>query len=296
MPAKIDQSLIPPVIKESVDPDILDRAQSIEWSITNDAGQDERGFVDGSHEDFLSSQNLMFKSHHGRLVPPGTELHRKVGKNVEWLDQHGGRDSGFERTPISPSLGLEYADQRVDLSPLDDFTVGEASFNGSAKRHPQGVSPYPIYQVNQSQLQGDVFFEAAPKAAPGERTVHYEKATRVLNEQDLNLMGLDPHHLRPNSRARVDEREEETIESSVLKEGSRELEDLYNSMRNNTSDYFDRQRARSVSPDRLGGPVEECQKKTIIFSSVEEINNQEQEFYPYRDAHQGKVSFRTSIA
>lgn len=286
MPAKIDQSLLPPVIKDSVDPEILNRAQSIEWSIARDFGDDEHGYLDGSHEDYLSSQNLMYKTHQARLG---------AGKQVEWLDQKGGRDSGFEHSPTSPALGAaRSADGQpmVDLSPLNEFESvgGVANSAGSMKRHPQGQSPYPIYRVNQEQLANDVFFEHSPKARPGERTVHYEKASKVLNEHELADLGLDSQYFGPNSNARVDEQEEETIETSVLKGGSRELEDLYNSMKLEGSDYFDRQRARSVSPDRHGLESEQSQKRTVIFGSVDEVNNQEQEFYPYRDAHQGKVS------
>lgn len=312
MPSKIDQNLIPPVIRQSVDPDILNRAQSIEWTINRDTGEDEHGFLDGSHEDYLTSQNLMPKSH--GAVHYGTNVsvspaNRKSRKMVEWYDSVSGRDSGYEQTPTSPSLGakqqmrsvssLSGANERVDLSPLDDSNLDFSASNktnatGQMKRHPQGVYPFPIYKVNQEQLQGDVFFEVAPRAKPGERTVHYEKSTRVLNEEELNALGLDPKVFSPNSRTTMDEQEEETVETSVFKGGARELEDIYNSMRTDASDYFDRQRARSVSPVGNRNPIESEsseQKKTIIFGSVDEINTREQEFYPYRDAHQGKVKY-----
>ena len=306
MPSKIDQSLIPPVIRESVDPEILNRAQSIEWSINRDTGEDEHGFLDGSAEDYLSSQNLLPKSHGAAHLSDPSPV-RKSRKMVEWSDTVSGRDSGFEATPISPSLGrqtnsssvISSASQQrdlVDLSPLEDSTLDFAASNrtssaGPMKRHPQGLSPFPIYKVNQEQLQGDVFFEVAPRAKPGERTVHYEKATRILNEEEMNAMGLDPKVFGPNSRTTMDEQEEEMIETQVLKGGARELEDLYNSMRNEAGEYFERQRARSVSPvgNRLESHSSE-QRKTIVFGSVDEISNREQEFYPYRDAHQGKVS------
>lgn len=297
MPAKIDQTLLPPVIRESVDPDILNRAQSIEWSINRDVGEDEHGYMDGSHEDYLSSQNLMYKTHYGKLVPPGYETNTyKSSKQVEWFDQQKerGRDSGFDYSPTTPSIGRNEsslsANQPVDLSPLDDVSNRNASELGSMKRHPQGQYPYPIYKVNQEQLKGDVFFEVAPRAQPGERTVHYEKSTRILNEEELNALNLDSSYIGPNSNAQIDEQEEEMIETSVLKGGSRELEDLYKSMRNPAGQYFDRERARSASPDHHRADFEDHQKKTIVFGSVEEIDKHEQEYFPYRDAHQGKVS------
>lgn len=303
MPSKIDHNLIPPVIRDSVDPDILNRAQSIEWSINRDTGEDEHGFLDGSAEDYLSSQNLLPKSHgaahFGQSPICGGGQARKSRKMVEWSDTISGRDSGLEASPASPALRNSSAG-RVDLSPLDESAALVESFGadrapnttGSMKRHPQGLHPYPIYKVNQDQLQGDVFFEVAPRAAPGERTVHYEKASRVLNQEEMDALGLDPSVFGPNSRTTMDEQEEETIETSVLKGGARELNAIYNSMRNDAGDYFERQRARSLSPAG-GRPSEEYsseQKKTILFGSVDEINNQDQEYYPYRDAHQGKVS------
>lgn len=304
MPSKIDQNLIPPVIRESVDPDILNRAQSIEWSINRDTGEDEHGYLDGQN------------GYHN--LSPSARKSRKI----EWCDSGQGRDSGFEYTPTSPSLGAPPYDgydlqkyghsmrslsslsgsdnggqqqqQRIDLSPLDDFGAGNTvSGVGTMKRHPQGQYPFPIYKVNQEQLEGDVVFDPAPRGKAGERTVHYEKASRVLNEEDLDALGLDPKFFGSNSKTMMDEQEEELIETSVLKGGSKELEDIYNSMRVDTTGYFDRQRARSVSPVGNRNPIESEHsehKKTIIFGSVDEINNKEQEFYPYRDAHQGKVS------
>lgn len=302
MPAKIDTNLLPPVILESVDPEILDRAQSIEWSINRDTGENERGFVDGSHEDYLSSQNLMYKSHDG--------------KQIDWLASQqslsrGGRDSGFEPglSPGTPSL-LGLAGARTTSSTSENLLMDEAAAtgytigqleSGASKRHPmRGQYPFPIYKVNQEQLQGDVFFERAPKARPGERTIHYEKSSRIFNEEELNALGLDPKTFGPNSNTLVDEQEEETIETSILKANAQELEQLYQSMRNQEAgDYFDRQRARSLSPggrNRLDKEETSEQRRTVIFGSLEELNDDrtEQEFYPYRDAHQGKVSRRLS--
>lgn len=301
MPTRIDQNLIPQVIRESVDPDILNRAQSIEWSIDRDTGENEHGFLDGSHEDYLTSQNLLEKSHGPLHLSSGSPRERKGRKMVEWsADTMSGRDSGFDATPISPSLHKDAAaQQRVDLSPLEDAAISDfAAANktgslGPMKRHPQGQHPFPIYKVNQEQLQGDVFFEVAPRAKPGERTVHYEKSSRVLNEEEMNALGLDPNVFGPNSRTIMDEQEEETIETQVLKGGSRELEDIYNSMRTGAGDYFDRQRARSLSPSgdrRPIGTESSEQRRTVVFGSVGEIDKCEQEYYPYRDAHQGKVS------
>lgn len=302
MPSKIDQNLLPPVIRESVDPDILNRAQSIEWSINRDTGEDEHGYLDGQN-DYLNQNKGAYH------LSPSARKSRKI----EWCDSRQGRDSGFEYTPTSPSLGngdvqkygssmrslssLSNADngqRAIDLSPLDDFGAGNTTSGvGSMKRHPQGQYPFPIYKVNQEQLEGDVVFDPAPRGKAGERTVHYEKASRVLNEEDLDALGLDPKFFGSNTKTMMDEQEEELIETSVLKGGSKELEDMYNSMRVDTTGYFDRQRARSVSPVGNRNPIESEHsehKKTIIFGSVDEINNTEQEFYPYRDAHQGKVS------
>lgn len=306
MPSRIDQNLIPPVIRESVDPDILNRAQSIEWSINRDTGEDEHGYLDGQN-DYLNHGKGGNQYH---LSPAG-----RKSRKIEWCDSRQGRDSGFDYTPTSPSLGgtgddiqkyngssmrslssLSAADgqQRIDLSPLDDFGArNTVSGVGNMKRHPQGQYPFPIYKVNQEQLEGDVVFDPAPRAKPGERTVHYEKASRVMNEDDLDALGLDPKFFGSNSKTMMDEQEEELIETSVLKGGSKELENLYNSMRIDTTGYFDRQRARSVSPVGNRNPIESEQsehKKTVIFGSVDEITNNEQEFYPFRDAHQGKVS------
>lgn len=313
MPSKIDQSLLPPVIRESVDPEILNRARSIEWSINKDTGEDEHGFLDGSHEDYLSSQNLMPKTH-------GLIDHRQQGaaarksRKIEWFDQtntNAGRDSGFEYTPTSPSLGgnrytssasLRSNDsQRLDLTPFEDLTnnqdvvAGNLHTTGSMKRHPQGQHPFPIYKTNQQQLEGDVVFEVAPRAKPGERTVHYEKSTKVLNEEEMNALGLDPEFFSPNSKTMMDEQEEELIETAVLKGGRRELEELCRSMRTQEAgDYFEsRQRARSVSPG--GRPIDENseERKVVLFGSCEELNTREQEFYPYRDAHNGKVKYQS---
>lgn len=299
MPSKIDHNLIPPVIRESVDPDILNRAQSIEWSINRDTGEDEHGYLDGSTGDYNRSKS-----------PSQLAAARKARK-IEWLDDGAGRDSGFEYTPTSPSLGggkhsssmrsissLSHSEMShnnlppLDEAALEDFAATNTTRNtGSMKRHPQGQYPFPIYKVNQEQLEGDVVFEVAPRAKPGERTVHYEKSSRVMNEEELNALGLDPNFFGPNTKTMMDEQEEELIETSVLKGGRRELESLYNSMRTDTSGYFDRQRARSVSPTGTRRPIdsEQSEKKTVIFGSVDEIDR-EQEFYPYRDAHQGKVS------
>lgn len=302
MPSKIDQNLLPPVIREAVDPEILNRAQSIEWSINRDTGLDEHGYLDGTDEDYLRGppQNV-------RGLPP---IQSHKSRKLDW---HGstqsGRDSGFDYTPTSPNLGGYQTDtkrsatslssdrQRVDLSPLEeslDFgATNKVNSTGQMKRFPQGQYPFPMYKVNQEQLEGDVVFEVAPRAKPGERTVHYEKSSRVLNEEEMNALGLDANVFGPNTRTMVDDQEEETIETSVLKGGRRELEDLYNSMRIDKDGYFDRQRARSVSPNGSKNPIEQEsseQKKTVIFGSVDEINNRDQEFYPYRDAHQGKVS------
>lgn len=295
MPSKIDQNLLPPVIRESVDPEILARAQSIEWTINRDTGEDEHGYVDGSHEDYLSSQNLLPKTH-GMLSSGNTGSMRKSRK-LEWLDEQSGRDSGYDATPTSPSLGGN-KNQHVDMSPLDDPTLefaatGQTTATGPMKSFPRGQYPFPIYNVNQAQLEGDVVFEPAPRARPGERTVHYEKSSRILNEEELEALGLNPKVFGPNSRTTMDEQEEEMIQTSVMKGGSRELEDFYNQhIRNDDADeYFGRQRARSVSPtgNRQESSASE-HKKTIVFGSVDEIDQREQEFYPYRDAHQGKVS------
>jgi hypothetical protein len=302
MPAKIDQNLLPPVIRESIDPDILNRAQSIEWSIDRDTGVNEHGYLDGSAEDHLSGQNLLPKTHgvlHYGSGQQQQQQQRKSRKQVEWYDTlTSGRDSGLEVSPTSPSLGGGGA----DLSPLDDAVapIGEfaasnkASSLGQMKRHPQGMSPFPMYKVNQEQLQGDVFFEVAPRAKPGERTVHYEKSTRVLNEHEMDALGLDSRVFAPGTQTAVDEQEVETVETSVLRGGARELEDIYNNtMRSDAGEYFDRQRARSLSPSGSRRPVDgesSGQKRTVVFGSCDEIDQHEQEYYPYRDAHQGKVS------
>lgn len=309
MPSKIDQNLLPAEIRDSVDPDILARAQSIEWSIDRDTGVNEHGYLDGGHEDYLSSQNLLPKTHgalHYGGGGGGGSTTRKSRKTVDWQDttrDTSGRDSGFEFTPTSPALGLTSSDYNQSTfeehTPQTLATSGKANSLGQMKRHPMGQSPFPMYRVNQEQLQGDVFFEAAPRAAPGERTVHYERTSRILNERELDALGLDPNVFGPNSRTTVDETEEENVETSILKGDARELEDIYNSMRTGAGDYFDHQRARSASPSSgnrraQGGPIENessSQKKTVIFGSVEEIDRQEQEYFPYRDAHQGKVSY-----
>lgn len=273
MPAKIDTNLLPPVIRESVDPEILDRAQSIEWSIARDTGEHERGFVDGSHEDYLSSQNLMYKSH--------------SGKQVDWLDNlsvKGGRDSGFEQpSPGTPSLNLGSTN---NLSGYAE-DIGYIGSQASGNRHPKNVYPFPIYKVNQEQLHGDVFFEKAPKARPGERTIHYEKSSRIMKEHDLEALGLDPKTFPANSNTCVDEQQEETIETSLFKGGPEQLRQLLESMRNEAGDYFDRERARNNGTPLDG---EDSMKRTVIFGSLEELNNRDQEYFPYRDAHQGKVS------
>lgn len=222
MPSKIDHNLIPPVIREAVDPDILARAQSIEWSINRDTGEDEHGFLDGSNEDYLSSQNLLKKSHHLQQPSSPSAPGGNKRKMVEWLDQSvSGRDSGFEHTPTSPSLGggkgsaMSHHNDNA-LSFYDDFGPTNVSKNsGSMKRHPQGQYPFPIYKVNQEQLQGDVTFEVAPRAKPGERTVHYEKSSRVMNQEELDALGLDPNFFGPNTKTTMDEQEEEMIETSV---------------------------------------------------------------------------------
>lgn len=303
MPSKIDQNLLPPVIRESVDPDILNRAQSIEWSINRDTGEDEHGYLDGSNEDYHSSKS-----------PSHLAAARKA-RRIEWLDNGAGRDSGFEYTPTSPSLGggkhsssmrsissLSQSDighnnlPPLDEAALEEFAASNTTKNvGSMKRHPQGLYPYPIYKVNQEQLEGDVVFEVAPRAKPGEKTVHYEKTSRIMNQEELDALGLDPNFFGPNTKTTMDEQEEELVETSVLKGGRRELESLYNSMRTDTSGYFDRQRARSASPTGRN-PIdsEQSERKTVIFGSVDEIDR-EQEFYPYRDAHQGKVSTRPTV-
>lgn len=314
MPSKIDRNLIPPVIRESVDPDILNRAQSIEWSINRDTGEDEHGYLDGSSEDYLNPK---------RAPLPPVAPQRKSRK-IEWFDQNNGRDSGFDQyTPTSPSLGQSDSlgkqhgsslrsisslsahndQQHINMSPMNNNNYNtnplpagmNTNTTGSMKRHPKvaGQYPFPIYKVNQEQLVGDVVFEVAPRAKPGERTVHYEKSSRILNEEQLNALGLDQKFFTPNSRTTMDEQEEEMVETSVLNGDKRELEELYQSMRADPSGYFDRQRARSVSPSNRN-PIETEQsslKKTVLFGSVDEINNREQEFYPYRDAHQGKVKY-----
>lgn len=309
MPSKIDRNLLPPVIRESVDPEILARAQSIEWTINRDTGEDEHGYVDGSHEDYLSAQNLLPKTH--GMLPTDTSTTRKSRK-IEWLDEKSGRDSGYDATPTSPSLGklrstssLTYSnDQRdrahlADDPTLDFAATGQTNATGQMKSFPRGQYPFPIYNVNQAQLQGDVVFEPAPRAKPGERTVHYEKSSRILNEEELEAMGLDPKVFGSNSRTTMDEQEEEMIQTSVMKGGSHELEDFFNEhIRNDGDEYFERQRARSVSPTGNRNPIESSaseHKKTIVFGSVDEIDNREQEFYPYRDAHQGKVSDHENI-
>lgn len=286
MPARIDTNLLPPVIRERVDPEILDRAQSIEWTINRDTGQSEHGFMDGSHEDYLSSQNLMFKSHAGA-----------GGKQVDWLQStpslKGGRDSGFEQaSPGTPSLGrstqLDHADDAINFGPDGaSYTSSQISGNKHPIQYSSGA-PFPIYKVNHEQLQGDVFFEKAPKARPGERTVHYEKASRIMKESELEALGLDPKLFGPNSNTNVNEQQEETIESSALSGSPEMFRQLYESMRNDAGQYFDDERARSVGGIPLDG--EESMKRTVIFGSLEELNNREQEYFPYRDAHQGKVS------
>lgn len=302
MPSKIDQNLLPPVIRESVDPEILARAQSIEWTINRDTGEDEHGYVDGSHEDYLSAQNLLPKTH-GMLSSGNTSTGRKSRK-IEWLDEQNGRDSGYDATPTSPSLGnklrstssLTYSNNQstLDDPALDFAATGQTNATGQMKSFPRGQYPFPIYNVNRAQLEGDVVFEPAPRAKPGERTVHYEKSSRILNEEELEAMGLNPKVFGPNSRTTMDEQEEEMIQTSIIKGGSRELEDFYNQhIRNDSDEYFERQRARSVSPTGNRNPIESSSsehKKTIVFGSIDEIDNREQEFYPYRDAHQGKVS------
>jgi hypothetical protein len=117
----------------------------------------------------------------------------------------------------------------------------------------------------------------------------------VLNEQEMDALGLDPKVFAPNSETTVDEQEAETIETQVLRGGTRELESIYNTMRSDAGDYFDRQRARSLSPSGNRRPVDadsSSQRKTIVFGSMDEIEQHAQEYYPYRDAHQGKVSVR----
>lgn len=224
MPAKIDTNLLPQVFRESIDPEILNRAQSIEWSIERDTGENEHGVLGDSH-----------------LLP----LYDGVRP--------------LSATPTSPN-------NKMMMMPM-------------------------------KQLGNDeIIYDSMPRAKPGEKTVHYEKSSRVLNENELNALGLDPNVFGPNSRTMVDEQEEETMESEVLRGGARELEMLYNSMRTDAGEYFDRQRARSLSPSgRRRLPIEDGhseQKRTIVyFGSMNEIDKCEQEYYPYRDAHQGKVRF-----
>lgn len=288
MPSKIDQNLIPPVIKESVDPEILNRAQSIEWSIDRDTGENEHGFLDGGHEDYLSSQNLLPKSH-GQLHYGAPQTRVTTHKQVEWSDQTiSGRDSGLEQTPTSPSL--YGTNKSIEPASQADFAAGNKTNTlGQMKRHPTGVSPFPMYKVNQEQLQGDVFFEVAPRAAPGERTVHFEKTTKILSEQEMDALGLDPNVFGPNSKTTVNEDEEETVETSVLKNDARQLEEIYNSMRTGAGDYFEREGGQGTDM------TSKQQKKTVIFGSMEEIDQREQEYFPYRDAHQGKVSSYTFL-
>lgn len=267
MPSKIDINLLPPVIRDSVDPEILARAQSIEWSIFRDAGEDEHGFLDGSHEDYLSSQNLMHKTH-AHLLPTAASINRDACR--------GGRDSGLELSPAgspAPSdLGTMRRGTSSSLSaPLEREVEGVGLSNkttgvGSMKRHPSGLHPFPIYKVNQEQLEGDVVFEASG-GAPGEQTVHYEKSQRALSEQELNALGLDPNFFGPNTRTMMDEQEEELIETSVVKD-RRELDLIYNNMLTDASDYFDNHRIKSASQSALDHEL--CERTQSSFQGSAE--------------------------
>lgn len=252
MPSKIDINLLPSVIRDSVDPEILARAQSIEWSILRDSGEDEHGFLDGSHEDYLSSQNLMHKTH-AHLLPTAASINRDA--------QRGGRDSGLELSPAGSPAPSDEGTLRHGASsslsgPLELEVEGLGASNtttrvGPMKRHPSGLRPFPIYKVNQEQLEGDVVFEPS-STGPGEQTVHYERSQRAMSEQELNALGLSPEFFGPNSKTMMDEQEEELIETSVVKGGQKELERMYSSMiRTDASDYFDSQRIKSASQANL---------------------------------------------
>lgn len=298
MPSKIDINLLPPVIRDSIDPDILARAQSIEWSINRDTGEDEHGFLDGSHEDYLSSQNLMHKSH-AHLLPTAASI--KEARKVGWLSESSnGRDSGLDQSPTESPLPSEVGTFRsvsALSAPLEQEMVGFRAAKtttgaGVMKRHPAGQQPFPIYKVNQEQLEGDVVFEVAPGARSGDHAVHYEKSQRALSEQDLDALGLDPDFFGSNTRTMMDEQEEELIETSVVKGGRQELEGLYNSMRTDASDYFDRQRMKSASQSALDHTISE-KRDCQFHGSLENFeHSRDQQFGTWGTNHQEQKEWK----
>lgn len=239
MRSKIDQNLLPAAVRDSLDPELLNQAHSIEWSIDRGDGRNEHGFLGDNLDGY------------GPGKTNSTTVTKKTRK-VEWFDySDGGTDSGFERTPTSLSPGKisqqrtfsSLSNQRVDLSPLDESLDLGYTNTASLKRYQQ--APQVVY-------------DKAPRARPGERTVHYEKSSQVLNQDEVDSRGLDPE-----SYAKL--------------------------MSHQASSYTLPTRARSVSPVGSRNHFDEEPKNVTLFGSMEEISPREQEFYPYRDAHQGKV-------
>lgn len=240
MRSKIDHSLLPAAVRDSLDPELLNQAHSIEWSIDRDDGRNEHGFLGDKSDNY------------GPGKTNSTTVTKKTRK-VEWFDYNDGRtDSGYERTPTSLSTGQlsqqrtlsSLSNQRVDLSPLDE----SLDMNYTNSQAPVG---YP--QANK------VIYDRAPHANPGQRTVYYEKSSRVLSQEEVDALGLDP-----DSYAKLMSRKAATYSMPT--------------------------RARSVSPVGTKRGLNEEPENVTLFGSMEELNTREQEFYPYRDAHQGKVN------
>lgn len=261
MPTGIDQNLIPQLIRNSVDPELLNCAQSIEWSIDRNCGRNEHGYLESSSPaiatELAMNDNTMTSSLR-------TSSSARKSRRLEWADSpsSGGRDSGFDMTPTSPYKPNQQ--RRIDLSPLDESMAFDEQY-GSLK--PGQYSAHPT---------GDVVFEAAPRARAGERTVHYEKVSRIVGEQELQAMGLDPNNYSGGMPMISG-----TMDDSLYRSSS--------GFDTNASFFGERQRARSLSPTG-DSSLDDQRKKTVIFGSMEEIDTREQEYFPYRDAHQGKVS------
>lgn len=247
---KIDQSLLPPAVRDSLDPELINQAHSIEWSIDRGDGRNEHGFLGDNLANF------------GPNSKADTTTITKKTRKVEWFDyKDGGRDSGFEFTPTSPSIGKvsqqrtisSLSNQRVDLSPLDESLHLNLT-------NPASINAY-------QQPTTGVVYERAPRAKPGERTVHYEKTSRVMSQDEVDALGLDP-----DSYTNMMNRKASSYAPSRYGPGNVQ------------------QRARSVSPQgNRNNNIDQEPRNVTLFGSMEEINNREQEFYPYRDAHQGKV-------
>lgn len=318
---------VPAFIKDAIDHELLRTADKIEYSIEKGEEMTTSYQFKPEGEDYYSQLHAMNKSYHQRAPEQAPGSNRKsrkgdfYGDTLNW-DITGG-DSGGEYSPSSPSLAsnrkytssatsggyreelifskssqlpvtmskhtIEYLDEHNnnDNGINQKFKSSGADIDRSSEWtdwYNREIAPAMERNSVDSSRQWQEWTKrevstTTPISPFEERTITYQK------EEGTSLLNPNaPVQKGPGSQViKCETFEEETSEKTFTMPSPPPKEVV-----KSDSGYFDkfyltRERARSNSPPA-------ALRKSVNFGSVAEISTREQEFYPFRDAHQGKVS------